>query len=67
MTDRDPLSTQQKAEEIGFARHVTSQAQIERLIAARVERESRPRSDVWRTLGDDLNDAQRRLAMEERE
>ena len=61
------MTPQQEAEEFGFARRVTGRVQLERLIAARVERESRPRSEVWRVRGDDLNEAQRRLATEERE
>ena len=48
MTDRDARAIQQKAEELGFAQQVTSRRQLEGLIAARVDRESRPRPEVWR-------------------
>ena len=67
MTDRDRMTLQQKAEGLGFAQRVNTRRQLERLIAARVERESRPQSEVWRRMGGDLNEAERRLAVEERE
>ena len=67
MAEGNILTRQQKAEELGFAQHVTESTQLERLIAARVEREVRPRSEVWRRMGGDFNEAERRLATEDRE
>ncbi len=61
------MRLQEQAEGLGLAQRVDTSAQLERLIAARVARESRPWSEVWRERGDDLNDAQRRLAAEGRE
>ena len=43
------MTAQQKADELGIAAKVHSWAQLNRLVAARADRESRPRPKVWRT------------------
>ena len=59
------MTPQEKADELGLAEEVTTWAQLDRLIAALGEREARPRSEVWRRKGADLNEAERRLAAED--
>ena len=50
---RDGMTPQEKADELGFAARVTTWAQLDDLVAARAEREARPRPKVWRAKAED--------------
>ncbi len=57
---RDGMTAQEKADELGIGARVTGWADLDRLVAAYADRESRPRPKVWKAKAEDRSEAEER-------